>query len=106
MSSRHLLSSEMPTYRKPSKDERFERAIDAIDARDADALCWELLRASLAQLDARGKAVLADGMLTELVRSVARSSRTADAAPKGAPEASSLRDWLEVVEGQGGKKRL
>lgn len=91
-------------YRRPSREEQFGRAIEAIDKRDADALCWELLRTTLSQLDHRGKCALPDGVVSQVVSTLTSKGRRATAADA---DPGQLREWLDAVEKQvGGKKHL
>jgi hypothetical protein len=93
----------------PPRPGKFKKAIEACDARDPEALCYELIRTTLTELDDAERPTLGDSVLMELIKTISATTRAVGrgkAANSEAPEESDggIREWLKEVEGKRGKK--
>lgn len=92
----------------PPRPGKFKAAIAACDARDPEALCYELIRTTLTELDEAERPTLGDSVLMELIKTISATTRAVGRgkAKEEATEESDggIREWLKEVEVKRGKK--
>lgn len=91
----------------PPRPGKFKKAIAACDARDPEALCYELIRTTLTELDEAERPTLGDSVLMELIKTISATTRAVGRIKLREDEADErdggIREWLKEIETKKGK---